>query len=600
MRHLRRARGALAALLALTLLPALTAAPVARAGGYIGTAMTDFTAVTPASAMVYVAVQQTNPDQGRNLRLLGQDFQAQPGFAALLRTALQSAGMSSASTNGAINQLSAFLGRLFNGEFGMAVLPVTTGTGPQGRPVPQLHVLLEAGLQKGIDAAQLDGALALFGLPVKVESTYRKLPIIAFDLSKLIGSSVQGSGAGTTGVVPTMLYGVIAGNDAVLATDMPTLRQAIDTWYGTSPSIAGTADFQATVGALPARRFLTDYVNLDVQALVRLARTLNVSPQSLAGLDRPGHYAAATSMTAESDGILYSVSPQIRTGALAAGVGLTPTQLAETSFLPDDTLVYTAINDPGSLIMRALTAATAALRASQRCISANGVTQCNPVQQPDPAQQFERATGLNLDNDILSWMHGDASLALLPVGSAAFGADTPLTRLSLVATIKVENQGFVEAKIAKINAALQKLAGPQGALALQWVDVQGANGQPLHMLAATPNGIGYTFYHGYLLLGTALPTDVAALERGSAGQNLRMSPLYRAAFSHLGNQPIGTVLFVNIGHLRQTLEEVAAATGTDTTGYKQARPLVTAFKSLAVVTYAGANAGGALFIGIGR
>jgi hypothetical protein len=598
VRRLRRARVSLAILLALTLAPTLTSAPIARAGGQIGTALTDFTQVTPATAMVYVAIQNTKPDQPRNLRRLGQDFKEQPGFAALERQFLKSAGLSGSSA-GAINQVAAFLGHLFNGEIGMAVLPATVSTGANGQPTPRLHLLLEAGLQKGIGAAQLADTFALVGLPAKPMGSYRKLAIASFDLSKLAGS-LQGAGMPSNTSISGVLYGTVAGNDAVLASDLPSIHQAIDTWYGAIPSIAATAPFQTTISALPADRFLTDYVHFDLRSLAQLGRALGIPRQSLAMLGMQGSFAEATSLTAEPDGILYSASPQLRSGAVAAGLSLSPTQLAEAGFLPDDTLVYAAVHDPAGLIRQGIEGIAAALRASSMCITANGVTKCHGVRQQDPIQQFNRATGLNFDNDVLSWMHGDASLALLPVGSAAFGAKSPLTRLSLVATLQVSDQGFVESRIAKINAALQKLGGPSASLALRFVDVTGAGGQPLHILAATPNGIGYTFYHGYLMLGTALPADVAALERGSAGHSLWMSPLYQAAFSHLANRPHGAVLFVNIAHLRPTLEQIARAMGTDMKSYNQLRPLLTAFKSLAAVTYAGQDAGGAVFLGIGR
>jgi hypothetical protein len=55
VRRLRRVRVALVVLLALTLAPTLASTPVAHAGGHVGTAMTDFTQVTPADAIVYVA-----------------------------------------------------------------------------------------------------------------------------------------------------------------------------------------------------------------------------------------------------------------------------------------------------------------------------------------------------------------------------------------------------------------------------------------------------------------------------------------------------------------------------------------------------------------
>jgi hypothetical protein len=590
----RPIRMLLASLTVASLAPVVAGSPLgAHAGGHIGTAKSDFTQVTPANAVLYSTVQSTYPDQPANLRALGKVIAPKFNIQALVnQVAGSSSGGTSALSAAIVSQIVSGLGNTFNGELGLAVLPLSVSRSQSGKPTAKLHLLLDAGLQPGVGAQQLATPLSLLGSRASSSVRYRNLLVITLDLRSLLGS-MGGSMHSTTRHSATsplsgVFYGTVAGNVAVLASDLPTLRQAIDTWFGAAPSIASLYDFHTTISALPAHRLLSTYVHIDTEQIRPFVTTF-AGRSAAKGLPRaPGTLSGAFAVTAEPDGILMSASPLVRIGSLATGQGLPATNAGEPSILPANTLVYAALNDPGTLIRRLVETLVPRLQGT----SSGHIM--------DPIQALKLATGLNIDNDVLSWMHGDASLALLPVGSKDFGAGSPTTSLSLVATLRVPNQALVEAKLLKINAALQAIPN-SGAAALKFVEVPTASGNPLNMLALTPSGVGFTFYHGYLIVGTALPADYAAMQQASAGKRLAASPLYTAALGHFGAHRFGMVFYVNVTKLRQTSERIAAAMGTDLRPYRRgAQPLLSAFTSVSAVAYAGPNAGGAVFLGIGR
>lgn len=602
-----RVRALMAACMVATLVPSLISAPhAAHAGGGIGIAATDFAQVTPDTAIVYAAIQSTSADQPINLKRLGDDFAAQPGFQKLFK---DSGGTTSSSTDAATavaSQLQKGLRSIFNGEFGMALLPITLSPGTKGTPTARLHVLLDAGLQPSVTASQLWNTLALLGLLSSASTRYRNLPVVSVDISAALALLNSGSNSKMTltpdSPISGTFYGAVAGNDAVLASDLPSLKRAIDTWFGARPAISATPGFQNTLSTLPAARLLTLYGQLNINSTIQILQRLSANAPVANLPKNAGSVSQAFSVTAEPDGMLFSTSSSYRTGAAAAvSAQLSPLPNGAANLLPSNTLIYAAINDPATLIRAALKEAgrtSTILNLSAR----KGGRGMNTIPIPaDPIKAINAATGLNLDQDVFSWLHGDASLALLPVDTEAVSGSGAATRISLVGTAQVPDPVMVQAKLVKIDNALKKLAGPKSADQLTLVDVPGPSGMPLHLLAGTPGGLGYTFYNGYLVAATTLPADIAELQRGSAGDNLSGNPHYRAGLRYATAGQTGALLYLDITRLRQLFERIGAASGTDMRDYNSSgRPLLTAFKSLTDVSYAGPNGGNSLFIGIGR
>ncbi|MDB5058620.1 MAG: hypothetical protein JWO59_2092, partial [Chloroflexi bacterium] len=122
---MRPIRMLLASLTVASLAPVVAGSPLAaHAGGHIGTAKSDFTQVTPASAVLYSTVQSTNPDQPANLRALGKVIAPKFNIQALVnQVAGSSSGGTSALSAAIVSQIVSGLGNTFNGELGLAVLP---------------------------------------------------------------------------------------------------------------------------------------------------------------------------------------------------------------------------------------------------------------------------------------------------------------------------------------------------------------------------------------------------------------------------------------------------------------------------------------------
>jgi hypothetical protein len=611
----------LASIAILSIVPSLISAPLpAHAGGFVGTAQTDFTQVTPANAILYNVLQQTASNQGPNLKALGGALTARVDVQSLVKQALGTSSGDLASAELALNQVVGSLQKIFNGELGLAVLPVSITPTSHGHVAPGItvHLLLDAGLQSGTPAGQLGSELSLLGPSIVTQSpSYRNLSVVKLDLTSLtktVSDAAAGSGqsAPNSGsmqsAVSSVFYGAVAGNDAVLASDLPTLKLAIDTYFGVAPSIAGVYDFRQTVGTLPADRFFTSYVHLDTEQwrpLVQHALASDPSTKSLAASlpKTPGTTSAAYSMTAEPDGLLTTSSPRVSVGSLATATGLAATSVTEPDFLPANTLAFFGMHDPGTIIRELVIGAYAGAMAAQK----NPHLQFGDLNIPQIlangdqiVKKIDGQIGINLDDQVFSWMHGDASVALLPVGSKDFGTDSPTTTLSVVATLRVTDPATVQADLSAIKAALM-LIPDSGVKGLDFVQVPASAGNPLRMLIATPTGIGYTFYNGYLVVATALPADFSSIMKASAGNSLALSPTYKTAFAYFPTRPYGAATYMNLTGLREMIEKIAKASGADMHDYNsQVRPLLLSFKSLSSVSFAGPNGGGAQFIGISR
>jgi Protein of unknown function (DUF3352) len=583
-----RMRVLLASGLLLTLLPAFgTSSQHVHAASGIGTAQTDFTHVTPASATLFAAFQPTAADQQPNLNSLETAITSQAGF----QTVLQAPSGTSSQAPALLRLVMSGLGTLFNGELGLAALPVTTATSAGGATVPRLHLMVDAGLRPGVSFAQLGGVLQLLGLSSVPSTTYRNVSVSSINLAAVLAMTKAGRAKpalSQDSPISSTVYVASIGNDLVTATDLPTIQAAIDVSAGAQPSIATNSDYQTAFGALPDARLATVYLHVDLGAIAQLSAALHRGhvPRDIAG--RTGTLSQAFAITAKPAGLLLTASPGVHTGSLATTLTLSPLQNASAANLPAGTLFYAALNDPGSLLHAILTELTAL--AQQTTF---------PIKGLDELKVLNKLLGIDLDQDVFSWMHGEASIALLPAGTSAFGPSIPAsTRLSLVATLKIADPTTVDQKLQQIAAAFQSLsADPNG---LQLVETTGTNGSPERILAATPNGIGYTFYNGYLIVASALPADIAAIVGTGSSSNLSSNPLYQAALTYAGPGPYGAVTFVNLAALRQSFEQIAQDSGADLTRYNQrVRPLLTALKSLTFVANPGANGGGVAFLGIG-
>jgi hypothetical protein len=319
----------------LVLMAALAYAP-AQAAAATSNAYpkTDFSLVTPANAIVYATLQSSSARQARTLSQIGGNLRSQQTLQNLFGIILGAAGVTgngsaSGGTGTNIQQvlplLGSTLGRIFNGEVAATALPPTvTSTG--GTITPHIHLLLDAGLQSGVSAGALLFGLAAFGLPVSTEPSYRGFTIIGLDLNQLahvVGKLTnnaqlqQGTLIPANAPISSTFYGAVAGNTMVLASDLPTLKAALDTFSGAQPSIAAGDAFAETTGLLPSERFAMIYVHLDAGVLVQFVRSLlganSVAPASVPVSATPGR---AFSLTAMPQALLLTMSAPPSTSSL--------------------------------------------------------------------------------------------------------------------------------------------------------------------------------------------------------------------------------------------------------------------------------------------
>ena len=552
----------------------------ARAASGIGIAQSDFAAATPANAVLFTAIQATAADQNTNLSSLEHTVLGKVHLDTLVEY------QAGPGPSGMITQLATGLRGVFNGEATVSMLPVTTATTAPGKVLPQFHILVEGGLKPGIGAAVVQGALMLQGLSSTTTSTHDGITVTSLNLASLLRSAGAGAGMPASEMArldAVTLQVAVVKNIGIVASDVSTINAAIDAATGNAPTLAANPDFQGTYAALPDSRVATLYVHLDVAADRQLAAALMPGRAGSAALT--GTYSQAFAVSAEAHGILETASPRIATGDLAKAPDLMPLAGTTPAILPAGTLFFATISNPGALFQYALTQA-AAMR-QQAGGSASGL---------DPLKVINRLLGLDLNQDVFSWMTGEASIALLPTGSPA--AKTAAgKRLSLVLTLKVDNQALVDGKLHQILGALASLSDDP--TALQLVHTTGAGGVVQQVASATPEGIGYAFVNGYLVVATALPADVAALQAANPSANLAADPQFQAAIQAAGGTGAGAVAYANLSALRQTFEQLAVDGGMNITRYDTTiKPVLSLFTSLTVVTRAGTAGGGALFLGI--
>lgn len=245
MRYVR----SLIATVAVATIVTVQAPGASAAGSY---AKTNFTLVTPQNAIVYAAVQSTSAGQAQLVAKFGGALgtAATPALQLLLGQALGGGSLNGTSiTSGSVQQLSGLLGgvlgRVFNGEFGLALLPITLTLGSGGTlPSPHLHLLIDAGLQPGVNPGTIQFATQALGLPLTATHSYKSVQIFTLDLNALAGTvsgATQGGQAAQAPLIPangplsSVFYAAVLGNDAVLASDMPSLTAAIDTYQHTQP-----------------------------------------------------------------------------------------------------------------------------------------------------------------------------------------------------------------------------------------------------------------------------------------------------------------------------------------------------------------------------
>ena len=301
---------------------------------------TDFTQVTPENAILYATLQSTSARQARLLGVAGGSLStaAIPLLQTVLGQVLGSGtnllGSGTTSiTGGTLQQtgtlLSGALGKIFNGEVGVTLLPITltAGTGTP-LPTPHLHLLFDVGLQPEINQSTLLFAIQALGLTTGGQSSYKGFSLISLDLNVLarsLGRITQNSTTATGTMIPangpisSTFYATVLGNDLVVGSDLPSLQAAVDTFKHLQPSISTSDAFAEATGLLPSDRFASIYLHLGGSSLGQLLQSLGAAFSILPAALNDSGSGIAVGLTIESHAVLLSTStpPSLQATVLA-------------------------------------------------------------------------------------------------------------------------------------------------------------------------------------------------------------------------------------------------------------------------------------------
>jgi hypothetical protein len=267
-------------------------------------------------------------------------------------------------------------------------------------------------------------------------------------------------------------------NFVVFATTETLLQRTIDLATGKGgQSLADHPTYQEVIKSLPADRLGDVYIDL-------LPFVNELGSQRDTGLSARQREALlsmralALALRLEPDGLaidtvtLYDPGKMSAEQQALAKQGANP--LKVVGALPDETLAFLALRD-----LRAVWQVAAPARGS----FAGGIEAVN------------RATGLNVDEDVFGWLTGEVGLALIE-DTAGFGGNVQLPVGGLL-LIEAADRRLVEAKLAKLRAALER----QG---LRF-SAQSIGGVEMHVLTGGRGmpSIGYGFAGDFLVIGTS-------------------------------------------------------------------------------------------------
>jgi hypothetical protein len=248
-----------------------------------------------------------------------------------------------------------------------------------------------------------------------------------------------------------------------------------------SDSLADQDKFKRVVDKLTGTRFVFGWA--DGKAVVDAIKASRAGKRSLAGFDISQFASAgmaAFDLHAESSAVVFKALAETTGGATKTG------SAKLTGDLPANSLGELTVFDLGGLVQRGL---SAFLRAS-------------PQASQVPAQ-IQKATGLDLQNDVLSWMHGES---VIVVGPPAGGL---LPDFALL--IAPSDQAKAQAAVTKIQAALLQRLGIK-------LDQRNVSGGTMYVFpAAIPNLRGVqpamALLEGRFILASS-PDYVTALTKG--------------------------------------------------------------------------------------
>ena len=303
------------------------------------------------------------------------------------------------------------------------------------------------------------------------------------------------------------------------------------------PGLAEAPAYLETMALLPDERILDIYLAPTGPMAAgptprQLALGLSLAPDGIA-VDTAARYD------------LEALDPATRAVLLQG-----PNPLRALGAMPDETVAAVALRD-----LRAIWGAAAAPARGQR-----------DVQQS--LASFERSTGLNLEEDIISWLDGEIGLAAVEPPAGAATAGMPVGGLLVV---EAPDRPRVEAKVAKIVEAL----GRQG-VAFAPRQIGGVTMQVTEGRGSAPGG-GFGYVGDFLVVGSPVATLGQAAEVGAGA--LPTTPRFQALRAALPGQ-VRDLAYLDVNAVRRIAGAIATAQGQGENYRRQAEPWLRPFAAI--------------------
>ena len=231
---------------------------------------------------------------------------------------------------------------------------------------------------------------------------------------------------------------VIDGRFLVISTDSRGIDRVIDTSKGAA-SLANTPGYNEALQKIADNQsFANLYVNIPAAAVAAKTGQQQLSPQGLAQIQQ--QQGLATNIILESQGIKFKNVSWLKPDSqrkykITNSAGVMP------QLLPANTLMMVSGGDLKQFWQEYVQGA-----------ESNPMTPFQPKELRNAVKNF---TGLDLDQDLVSWMAGEFSLSLIPANQAnQANSQTPNIGPGVVFMVKTSDRQTAEKNLDQLNGIM--------------------------------------------------------------------------------------------------------------------------------------------------
>ncbi len=259
---------------------------------------------------------------------------------------------------------------------------------------------------------------------------------------------------------------------------------------------------------------------------------------------------------------IYTRFLEDRGGQLAEMLTQAPTEVRSIAFQPVGTLLYGAVNtvDPRLLYDQLRRYAVDATRIQMEVEGTADSMRADSLVQGNIAA-FESATGLDIEDDILSWMGEEASFSMMGVDETGF---FPLPEFAL--TVASRDEGRARAFFQKAETLLADAARQRASVPVSWQGEE-YQGQTIRF-APTPLGeglaISYVVTSDFAIVASkpALAKQMLDARTGRA-QALPSNPDF-GALTEFYPQQVNAIGYVNVERIMTQTQGLMGTIGSMT------------------------------------